>query len=92
MKVYKTVNRHKLTYGCESWTLIARQKSKFEATKMRYPGRVKRITRRDRLRNDIIIIRTGLKTNSIQDLIEQRQLSLWRHLQRMKKDVPVKQV
>lgn len=57
---------------------------------MGYPQKWKGVTRRDRLRNDII--RTQLKTNSIQDFIEQKQLSWWDHLQRKTEDVPIKKV
>ena len=88
MKVYKTIYRPILTYGCESWVLSQQQKSNIQAVEMKYLRRVKEITRRDRIRNDRI--REELEINSISDFIEQRQLSWWGHLQRLRDDIPVK--
>lgn len=90
MKVFKTIYRPVLTYACESWVLTTRQKSKLQATEMKYLRRVKGVTRLDRLRNEEI--RKELEINSIHDFIEQRQLSWWGHLQRMGDRIPVKRV
>lgn len=90
MNVYKAVCRPILTYGCESWVLTQRQKSKIQATEMKFLRRVKGVTRRDKVRNTKI--REELGVAAITDFIEQRQLGWWGHLQRMSDSRPVKQV
>ncbi|XP_030758176.1 uncharacterized protein LOC115883895 [Sitophilus oryzae] len=57
---------------------------------MKYLLRVRGVTRKDRIRNDII--RENLQIQSMQAFIEQRQLSWWGHLQRMNNDIPVKKI
>lgn len=90
IKVYKAVYRPILTYGCETWVLSEREKSKVGAAEMKYLRRVKGVTRRDRIRNDDI--RAELNIKSVQEYIEQRQLGWWGHLQRLNSTVPVKKV
>lgn len=90
MNVYKTIFRPILTYGCESWVLSQQQRSKIQASEMKYLRRVKGVTRQDRIRNDFI--REELEIQSIMEFIEQRQISWWGHLQRMKDTVPVKRI
>lgn len=90
MNVYKTIFRPILTYGCESWVLSQQQKSKIQANEMKYLRRVKGVTRQDRIRNDDI--REELEIQSIGEFIEQRQMSWWGHLQRMKDSIPVKRI
>lgn len=90
MTVFKTIYRPILTYGCESWVLNQRQRSKIQAIEMKYLRKVRSVTRKDRIRNDII--RKNLQIQSMQEFIEQRQLSWWGHLQRMNNDIPVKKI
>lgn len=89
-KIFNTVYRPVLTYGCESWTLTNRQKSKIQAVEMKYLRRVVGKTRLDRIRNTQI--REELDMKPVTEFIEQRQLSWWGHIQRMSDDRPVKQV
>lgn len=90
IKIYNTIYRPVLTYGCESWTLTSNQRSKIQATEMKYLRGVVGKTRRDRVRNEQI--REELGVQPIMEFIEQRQLSWWGHLQRMNNDRPVKQI
>src|SRR3978361_2503324 len=90
MNVYKAVYRPVLPYGCESWVLTQRQKSRIQATEMKFLRRVRKVTRRDKMRNTKI--REELGVAAITDFIEQRQLGWWGHLQRMSDNRPVKQV
>ena len=66
------------------------QRSKIQASEMKYLRRVKGVTRQDRIRNDDI--REELEIQSIGEFIEQRQMSWWGHLQRMKDSIPVKRI
>lgn len=90
MKVYKSIYRPILTYGCESWVLSVKDKSKIRATEMKYLRRAKGVTKLDRMRNEQI--RTDLNIEPVEDYIEQRQLGWWGHLQRLNNTAPVKRI
>lgn len=90
MKVYKTIYRPILTFGCESWVLSVQDISKIRAVEMKYLRRVKGITKRDRIRNEAI--REELKIEPIEDYIERRQLGWWGHLIRMEEDTQTRKV
>lgn len=90
LKVFKTIYRPVLTFGCESWVLTERQKSKIQATEMKYLRRVRGVTKMDKMRN--VDIRKDLEIQPILDYIEERQLQWWGHLQRMNEERPVKKV
>lgn len=80
IKIFNAIYRPILTYGCETWVLNDRQKSKIQATEMKYLRRVKGVTKLDRIKNQDI--RDELETESIMDFIKKRQLGWWGHLQR----------
>lgn len=90
LKVFKSIYRPILTYGCETWVLSQRMRSKLQACEMKYLRKVRGVTRRDKIRNEQI--RTDLGMESVSKFIEQRQLSWWGHLQRMDDDVPVRKI
>lgn len=90
MNVYQAIYKPILTYGCETWTLTTQQKSRIQATEMKYLRRVKGVTKMDRIRNEKI--RQDLGTNPILEFIEQRQLSWWGHMQRMSNNRQVKRI
>lgn len=90
VKVFNTVYRPVLTYGCESWALTNRQRSKIQAMEMKYLRRILGKTRRDKIRNTQIREELGMKP--VLQFIEQRQLSWWGHIQRMSADRPVRQI
>lgn len=79
--VYKTIYKPVLTYGSESWVLTKQQKSRIQAAEMRYLRAIKGITRRDRIRNEIV--RTELKVEPILSNIERQHLKWFGHLIRM---------
>src|SRR3978361_662388 len=72
MSVYRTIYCPILTYGCESWVMTNTMKSKIQAAEMKYLRRVKGITRRDRIRNELV--RDELKVEPILKTVERRQL------------------
>ena len=77
-------------YGCETWTLTTKLKSKIQATEMRVLRLIHGVTRRDRLRNDVI--RDILKVKSILLIIEKSQLRWFGHIIRMSEDRDVKRM
>lgn len=81
MKIYESVFVPVLTYGCESWVLSERQKSKLQACEMRYLRRAEGVTKRDRIRNEEI--RNRLGAEQLQRKIERHQLRWFGHLVRM---------
>ena len=88
--VFKSIYIPILTYGCETWILTQKMKSKIQATEMKFLRRIKKVTKLDKISNTII--REELKVRPILEYIERRQLSWWGHLQRMKNTVQVKKV
>jgi hypothetical protein len=80
--IYISVLRPVLLYGCESWTLTSKFKSKVQAAEMRVLRLIKGVTRRDRLRNDDI--RNELEVQNILTYIEETQLRWYGHVKRMK--------
>lgn len=90
INVFKAIYRPILTYGCESWNLTQRQRSRLQAAEMKYLRRVRGVTRRDRIRNTEI--RKDLNVKPMAEFIEERQLGWWGHLQRMEGTRQVKRV
>lgn len=84
LKVFKTVYRPVLTFGCKAWTLTNQIKSKIQANEMKFL----RVTREHRIGN--IDIREELGIESILDYIKKRQKSWFGHLQRLPKETPVR--
>lgn len=81
LTVYKTIAKPVLTYGCESWTLTNQQKNRIQAVEMKYLRGIKGVTKRDRIRSEVI--RRELEVESVMNSIEKRQLSWFGHLVRM---------
>ncbi|CAH2003424.1 unnamed protein product [Acanthoscelides obtectus] len=90
MMVYKTIFIPTLIYGSEGWVLTNRLKSKIQAVDMKFFRKVTRITRRDKIRNDIV--RAELGVESISHRVEVQQLRWFGHLNRMKESRPAKRV
>ena len=90
MTVYRTIFRPVLTYGSESWTLTNTNKSRLQAIDMKYLRAVKKVTRLDRIPNDVI--RRELEVEHILDRIEQQQLKWYGHLNRMGDSRQVKRI
>lgn len=81
MTVYKTVFKPVLTYGSESWVLTKEAKRKLQTVEMKYLRAALGVTRRDRIRNDVI--RTELEVEPLGKSIERNQLRWFGHLNRM---------
>lgn len=90
MVVYSTVFKPILTYGSESWVLNKQMKSKLQALEMKYLRGVTGITRKDRIRNDVV--RKELCAEPVLKSIEKQQLRWFGHLARMKEERQTKRV
>ncbi|XP_068082743.1 LINE-1 retrotransposable element ORF2 protein [Anabrus simplex] len=84
LAVYKSTFIPTLTYGCESWVLTERTKSRIQATEMRYLRKVEDKTRRDRIRNTAI--RKVLNMKPLEKTIQEYQLRWFGHVHRMSTD------
>ncbi|XP_060522435.1 uncharacterized protein LOC132699629 [Cylas formicarius] len=62
-----------MTYGAENWVINKKYKSKIQATEMEYWGRSCRISRIDKVRNEEIRQRMGIKKDTL-TLIEEKRL------------------
>jgi hypothetical protein len=66
--VYKAIYIPTLTYSCESWILLDTHRSKIQALEMGFFRRVEKLTKRDRIRNQVI--REQLQVEPLQERIE----------------------
>ena len=82
MTIYKAVFCPVLTYGSETWTLECGEKSKLQATEMKFLRKIAGKTRRDKVRNTKI--RESLNTKTLLERIEKNRLRWYGHVQRMK--------
>ena len=85
MKIYRAVYRPVLTFGCESWVMTQRQRSKVRAAEMRYLRGVYGVNIMDKINSQKIC--DELQVQRVEDFIKQRQLGWWGHLQRMRKEI-----
>lgn len=90
MSIYKSVYIPVLTYGSETWVLTKRLKSRLQAMEMIYLRRVLGVSRKDRIRNEII--RNRLEVIPLIKTIERNQLRWFGHMTRMDETRPVKQI
>uniref|UniRef100_A0A1Y1M3Z3 Reverse transcriptase domain-containing protein n=1 Tax=Photinus pyralis TaxID=7054 RepID=A0A1Y1M3Z3_PHOPY len=81
IRVYKTIFKPTIVYGCESWVVTNQASSKIQAIEMKYLRGVMGITRLDRCKNDIV--RRELEVEPIIESIKRQQLKWFGHLMRM---------
>ena len=53
IKVYTAIYRPVLTFGCETWNLDEKQKSRVQALEMLYLRRVRGVTEQNKIRNQV---------------------------------------
>ena len=79
-KVHKTVVRPAMMYGAETWAVKKRQEKKLDVAEMRMLRWMCGVTRRDRIRNEII--RGTTKVREISDKIQESRLRWYGHIMR----------
>jgi hypothetical protein len=85
MAIYSSRYIPTLLNGSESWVTTEKQKQNIQTAEFKYFRRVIGKTRRDKIRNEMI--RMNLRTEPLQNKMEQTQLRWFGHLnRRMKKD------
>ena len=90
MAIFNSIYCPTLMYGSESWTLEARDKSRLQATEMKFLRRTVGKTKRDKIRNTRI--REEVKADSLEERIERNQLRWYGHVNRMNEDRIPKQI
>ena len=75
MQVYNAMVVPIMTYGCESWVLMEKEKSRLQATEMSILRKVIGVTRMDHIRNEEIGCR--LQQRPIVDVVRERR-ERWR--------------
>lgn len=83
LKIYKTLARPILAYGCEAWTIRARDASRITAAEMRFMRRTAGYTRWDHKRNDEIL--QQLKIESIHSYLNLQRQNWLNHINRMER-------
>jgi hypothetical protein len=91
LTVYNAIVTSILTYGAETWTVKQKHRNKLLATEIDYLRRSERISRLDKIRNEAIRTKMGIKKNIAQE-IEEQQLRWYGHVKRMEDGKIVKQV
>lgn len=81
-KIYKSIVRSTTLYGAETWQLQNAFKNKFLALEMDYWRRSAGISRRDKIRNDIIREKMQVKNDIVEDIFT-KQLIWYGHMMRM---------
>ena len=69
--VFEAVAIPALTYGCESWVLTEREKSRLQATEMRVLRKIAGVTRLDQVRNETV--RDRLRIEPVLKKVERRR-------------------
>ena len=88
--IFNSVYCPTLMYGSETWNLDANDKSRLQATEMKFLRRSIGKTKRDKIRNTRI--REQVNTESLESKIERNQLRWFGHVNRMQNDRIPKQV
>ena len=88
MKFYKVVARATLLYSSETWVTATRDMTRLEAAEMRSLRSVKRYTRLDKIRSEVI--RRELEISGIQDVSSKHRQNWINHLARMDNTRPPK--
>ena len=90
LSVYKIVFRPIPLNGSESWILTHLSKSNKQAIDMKYVTKIKGLTRRDEIRNELV--KEELEMDSIFEIIETQQFKWFGYPLRMKEERQVKEI
>nr|QQJ42582.1 chitinase 6-2 [Sogatella furcifera] len=89
-KIYKTVVRPALMYGAETWAVKKAHEHRLEVTEMKMLRWSCGLTRRDRIRNEII--RNKMKVTEISRKVQEKRLQWYGHVERREDDYVGKRI
>ena len=75
VEVYNAMAVSMMTYGCESWVLREREKTRLQATEISVFRKIVGVTRLDCIRNEEI--RHRLQQRSIVEVVKERRENWW---------------
>jgi hypothetical protein len=81
-RIYHAIVKSTITYAAETWCLKAKTAAKLNSTEMDFWRPSARISRKDKIRNNIIKQKINV-TRSLLDDIRTKQLQWYRRVQRM---------
>ena len=85
MQMYETLVQSVLLYNSETWTLREAQKRRLRVFEMVCLRKIEGVTRRDRIRNEVIYDRLNIRQDIIYK-IQSRRLRYFGHISRMEND------
>ena len=81
-RIYNTIVKSILTYGCEAWRMTKREEKGVVAVEMDALRRSCGVSRKDRIKNDVI--KKEMKVGeTVEEEIQRRQLIWYGHVKRM---------
>jgi len=80
--IYHAIVKGTITYGAETWCLKGKTVAKLNSTEMDFWRRSARISRKDKIKNNIIKQNVNV-TKSLLDDVETKQLQWYGHVSRM---------
>ena len=89
-KIYKSVVRPAMIYSCETWPMKRAQERRMEVAEMRMLRWMCGVTRRDRIKNDLI--RGTTKVTEVSKKLQERRLQWFGHVMRREDEFPCKRV
>jgi hypothetical protein len=72
LTVYNATVKSILAYGADTWTVKQKHRNKLLTTEMDYLRRSANISRMDKIRNEAIRTKMGIKKNTVQEIGEQQ--------------------
>ena len=79
--LYNTIFLPTLCYQCQTWTMTEKEKRKITTTEMRFLRRILNVSRRDKIRNEEIRTKVGVK--AALDFIRKQQVKWFGHASRL---------
>ena len=89
-KVYKSVVRPAMLYSCETWPMKRAQERRMEVAEMRMLRWMCGVTKRDRIKNNLI--RGTVKVAEVSKKLQERRLQWFGHVMRRGDEFPCKTV
>jgi hypothetical protein len=90
LSIYTSTVKSILIYGAETWSIKRKHRHKLLATEMDYLRRSARISRMDRIRNETIRTKMGIKKDILQEI--EQKLRRYGHVIRMEDSRTARQV